>query len=151
MALLLGDQRLLQISKLQKRAARAILKFDWVTPLHQLVCFKRLVDCLWKVKSIITIIILTYKALDNMTLDYITKLLTPMPQTHSLNLQSGETSALYVPFLRTILYSGAFISPAPRLWNSLPQAVQNSASLNETPSTMYSNLHKVRITPKSPP
>ena len=33
-----------------------------------------------------------------MTPDYITKFLTPMSQTHSLNKRSGETGALYVPF-----------------------------------------------------
>ena len=73
--------------------------------------------------------VFTYKALNNMTPEYITKLLTPMSQTHSLNLRSGETGALYVPFSRTVLYSGAF-SSAPRLWNSLTLAVRNSESLN---------------------
>ena len=52
--------------------------------------------------------VFTYKALNNMTPDYITKLLTPMSQTHSLNLRSDETSAVVVPFSRTALYSGAF-------------------------------------------
>ena len=42
--------------------------------------------------------VFTYKAINNMTPDYITELLTPMSQTHSLNLRSGETGALYVPF-----------------------------------------------------
>ena len=50
----------------------------------------------------------TYKALNNMTPDYITKLLKVMSQTCSLNLRSGETGALYVPFSGTVLYSGSF-------------------------------------------
>ena len=45
-----------------------------------------------------------------MTQDYITRLLTPMSQTHSLNLRSGENGTLYVPFSRIMLYSGAFSS-----------------------------------------
>ena len=74
--------------------------------------------------------VFTYKTLNNMTPDYITKLLRPMSQTHSLNLRSSETGALYVPFSRTALYSGSFSCSAPKLWNSLPQAVRNSESLN---------------------
>ena len=41
--------------------------------------------------------VFTYKALNNMTPDYITKLLTPMSQTHSLNLRWGETGEFYLP------------------------------------------------------
>ena len=74
--------------------------------------------------------VLTYKALNNMTPEYITKLLTPMSQTHSLNLRSGENGTLYVPLSRTTVYSGAFSCLAARLWNSLPYAIRNSESLN---------------------
>ena len=59
-----------------------------------------------------------------------TRLPTPMSQTHSLNLQSGETGSLYVPFPRTYPYCGVFTRSVPRLWNSLRQAVRNSASEN---------------------
>ena len=74
--------------------------------------------------------VLTYKALNNMKPDYITKLLTPMSQAHSRNLRSSENNELYVPFSQTKLYSGAFSCSAPRLWNSFPQAVRNAESLN---------------------
>ena len=39
---------------------------------------------------------------------------TPMSQTRSINLRSGENGALYVPFSRTVLYGGAFSCSAPR-------------------------------------
>ena len=71
-----------------------------------------------------------YKSLINITPDYITKLLTPMSQTHFLSLRSDKTGALYVPYSRTPLYSGTFSCSAPKLWNSMPQAVRNSESLN---------------------
>ena len=74
--------------------------------------------------------VFTYEAINNMTPDYITQLLTPMSQTHSLNLRSGETGALYVPFSHTALHRGSFSCSAPKLWNSLPRAVRNSESLN---------------------
>ena len=47
--------------------------------------------------------VLTYKALNNMTPDYITKLLTPMSQAHSRNLRSSERNELYVPFSQSCI------------------------------------------------
>ena len=116
-----------RLSKLQKRAARVILKSDIDTP--SATMFQEL--CWMSVESRIKYnkAAFTYKAINNMTPDYITELLTPMSQTHSLNLRSGETGALYVPFSRTALYLGSFSCSAPKLWNSLPQAVRNSESL----------------------
>ena len=55
---------------------------------------------------------------------YITNLLKPMSQVHSLNLRSSEIGSLYVPKSRTSLYSDTFSCSAPRLWNALPQCVR---------------------------
>ena len=74
--------------------------------------------------------VIIYKALNNMTPDYITKLLIPMSQAHSLNLRSGQNGTLYTPLAHTSLYSGAFSCSAPKLWNSFPQEVRNSTSLS---------------------
>ena len=76
--------------------------------------------------------VLTYKALNDMAPDYIAELLTPMSQTHSRHLRSSESGELYVPYSHTKLhvYKGSFSCSAPRLWNSLPQTVRNSESLN---------------------
>ena len=74
--------------------------------------------------------VVTYKALNNMTPDHNTKLLTPMSQIHSLNYDPEKNGTLYVALSRTTLYSGAFSCSAPRLWNSLPHAIRNSESLN---------------------
>ena len=65
-----------------------------------------------------------------MTLYYITKLLIPMSQTHSLNLGSGQNDTLYTPLARTSLYSGAFSCSALKPWNSFPQKVRSSTSLS---------------------
>ena len=72
--------------------------------------------------------ILTYKALNDMTTDYIAELPTPMSQTHSRHLRSRESGELYVPYLHTKLYKGTFSCSAPRLWNSLPETARNSES-----------------------
>ena len=119
-----------RLSKLQKRAARIILKADFDTP--SVLMFQEL-DWL-SVRSRIKYnkAVIIYKALNNMTPDYITKLLIPMSQTHSLNLRSGQNGTLYTPLARTLLYSasGAFSCSAPKLWNSFPQEVRNSPSLS---------------------
>ena len=117
-----------RLSKLQKRAARMILKADFDTP--SVLMFQEL-DWL-SVRSRIKYnkAVVIYKALNNMTPDYITKLLIPTSQTHSLNLRSGQNGTLYTPLARTSLYSGAFSCSAPKLWNSFPQEVRNSTSLS---------------------
>ncbi|MCG8048031.1 MAG: hypothetical protein N0E48_20820, partial [Candidatus Thiodiazotropha endolucinida] len=73
---------------------------------------------------------LIYRALNDLTPDYISKLLTPTTQIHSLNLRSSTNGSLYVPKARTSLYSGSFSCSAPRMWNTLPQSVKNAGSLN---------------------
>ena len=62
--------------------------------------------------------------------EYITKLLTPMSEAHSLNLRSAVNGTLYVPKSRTALYDGTFTCSAPKVWNSLPLEVRSSDSLN---------------------
>ena len=54
-------------------------------------------------------------ALNNVTPNYITKLVIPMSQTHSLNLRSGQYGTLYTPLARTLLYIGAFSCSDPKL------------------------------------
>ena len=81
-----------RLSKLQKRAARIILKADFDTA--SVLMFQEL-DWL-SVRSRIKYnkAVVIYKAFNNMTPDYITKLLIPMSQTHSLNLRSGQNGTV---------------------------------------------------------
>ena len=68
--------------------------------------------------------ILTYKALNNQTPEYVSKLLKPVSQTHGLDLRSSQNGDLHVPMARTTLYSGTFSCSTPKLWNRLPQSVK---------------------------
>ena len=117
-----------RLTNLQKRAARIILNAKFDTPSSRM--FQKLDWLPMGSRIKYNKAVLTYKALNNMTPEYITKLLTPKSQTHSLNLRSGENGTLYVPLSRTTVYSGAFSCSVPRLWNSLPYAIRNSESLN---------------------
>ena len=114
-----------RLAKLQKRAARIILKKDISTPSSQM--FRELkwspVDERMKYNKAVY----TYKALSNVTPDYISSLLKPLSEIHSLNLRSSVNSTLYIP--RTEICKGSFSCSVPQLWNALPQKVSDSDSL----------------------
>ena len=74
--------------------------------------------------------VLTYKALNKLTPEYITNLFKPVFKTHSRSLRASVNGTLSVPRSRTSLFDRSFSSSAPRIWNSLPISVRNSSSLN---------------------
>ena len=117
-----------RLTKLRKRAARIILKVDYATPSAFL--FEELGWLPVSKRIKYNKAILTYKALNNLTPEYITDLLEPMSHIYSVNLRSSENGTIHVPKLRTKLYESSFLCSAPRLWNSLPHSVRNASSLN---------------------
>ena len=119
-----------RLTKLQKRAARIILCTDFHTPSERL--FKELgwspdfhtpSERLFKELGWSSVpnrikynkAVLTYRALNNLTPEYISPLLQPMSQVHSLDLRSSENGSLYVPKSRTSLHSDSFSCSATRL------------------------------------
>ena len=81
-----------RLTKLQKRAARIILRTDFNTPSEQL--FKELGWSSVPNKIKHNIAVLTYRALNNLIPEYITHLFQPMSQVHSLNLRSSDNGSL---------------------------------------------------------
>ena len=73
--------------------------------------------------------VITYRALNNLTPDYLSELLTPLSEIHSLNLRSSENGLLHIPLSRTTIFDNSFTCSAPKLWNALPQTVRASGSL----------------------
>ena len=127
-----------RLNKLQKRAARIILRTDFDTPSQEM--FQELEWLAVPNRIDYNKAVLTYRALNNLTPAYITNLLKPMSQVHSLNLRSSENGSLYVPRSRTSLYSGSFSCSAPRLWNALPQCVREAGSLDSFKKNLKNNL-----------
>ena len=76
--------------------------------------------------------VLTYRALNNLTPEYISTLLKPISQVHSLNLRSADNASFYVPKSRTAICDGSFSCSASRLWNALHQTARDAGSLNES-------------------
>ena len=117
-----------RLLKLQKRAARIILRAEYTTPsatMFQQLEWQRIDTRLNYNKAI-----LTYKALNSLTPEYISNLLKPTSQTHTLSLRSTANGTLSIPRSRTKLFDGSFSCSAPKLWNSLPQSIKMSPSLN---------------------
>ena len=122
------------LNKLQKRAARIILRTDFNTPSQEMFQELGWLPVLNRIDY--NKAVLTYRALNNLTPAYITNLL----KVHSLNLRSSENGSLYVPRSSTSLYSGSFSCSAPRLWNALPQCVREAGSLDSFKKNLKYNL-----------
>lgn len=118
-----------RLCKLQKRAARIILKAEYMTPSAHM--FERLGWLSVPKRLMYNKAVLTYKALNNLTPNYISSLLKPISETHVLSLRSSENGLLSVPRSRTALFDRSFSHSASKLWNSLPKPIRTTSSLNE--------------------
>ena len=100
-----------RLTKLQKRAAKIILKTNIITP-----SFHMFRELKWssiddRVKYNKTVF--AYKALNDLTPSYISSLLKQMSEIHALNLGSSDNGTLHIPFTRAELYIGSFSCSAP--------------------------------------
>ena len=116
-----------RISRLQKRAARIILHADFNTPSAE--TFEKLswLPILKRLKY--NKAVFTYKAMNNLTPQYITDLLKPVSETHNLTPRLSVNGALAVPRSRSSLFDRSYSYTAPKLWNSIPIQVRDSPSL----------------------
>ena len=117
-----------RLNKLQKRAARIILKAELTTPSSEM--FQRLGWLSVNSRLKYNKAVLTYKALNNLTPAYISQLLKPSSQRNNRVLRSSENGTIVIPRSKTALYDGSFSCSAPKLWNSLPETVRLAPSLN---------------------
>jgi len=68
---------------------------------------------------------LTYKALNNLVLQYLCELLTPYTPTRALRSSEAGILTVQTTWLKT-MGDLAFYSLAPKLWNSLPFEIRNA-------------------------
>ena len=119
-----------RINKLQKRAARIILKviLNYITPSVEMFQRLRWMPVSQRINYNKTV--LTYKALNNLTPAYISNLLSPIAKAYNRNLRSSENGSLMVPKTKTSFYTRSFTDLAPKLWNTFPTSVKQATSLN---------------------
>ena len=121
-----------QISKLQRvqnaaaRIALDLCKFCHITPalrqLHWLPVLKRIQY---------KILLLTFKAIHDLSPPYISELITVKPKS-TYGLRSNRSTLLLPPTQKMLptLDACSFAAAAPALWNKLPAHIRNVASLN---------------------
>ena len=64
--------------------------------------------------------VFTYKAMNNLTSQYITDLLKPVAETINRTLRSSVNGAFAVPRSHSSLLDRSYSYTAPKLWNSIP-------------------------------
>ena len=87
--------------------------------------------------------VLTYKAMNNLTPEYITDLLKPVSETHYRNLRSVTCGSLSVPRSKTALYDGSFSATSPKLWNALPSDIRTCSSLDNFKNVSKKSLYEL--------
>lgn len=88
------------------------------------------------------ILMLTYKALNNLAPQYLCELLTPYNPTRALRSSEAVLLTVQTTRLKT-MGDRAFTSLAPKLWNSLPSEIRNAESLRVFKSSLKTYFFRV--------
>ena len=112
-----------RISKLQKRAARIILQVEYLTPSS--LMFEELGWLSIPRQFMYNKAVLTFKALNNLTPAYISSLLKPMSETHSLSLRSSDNGLLSIPTSRSALYDRSFFLLCIKIVEFIASVIKN--------------------------
>ena len=122
------NANLTRLVKLQKRAARIILKVDFMTPSEQL--FKELIWLSFPKRVQYHTCLTVYKSITGQTPEYISIMLTYISEHHDRQTRSTVLDLLHIPRSHSAYFDKAFSVQGPKLWNSLPADIRNSTSIN---------------------
>lgn len=106
-----------QLLKLQKRAARIILRADIMTPSKHM--FKDLQWLSFPQRVLCNTCLLIYKLLNGLAPEYLSQLFNKTSEMHSRNLRSVDNDELRVHFARTNYFATSFSVEADKQWNAL--------------------------------
>lgn len=118
----------LRLVRLQKRAARLILRADFSTPSE--LMFKELNWLSFPKRTQYHTCLMVYKSLNNKAPEYISSLLSFVSEHHARQTRSSANNALHIPRSKTTYFDKAFSVFGPKIWNSLPIAVRECTSVN---------------------
>ena len=122
------DNNTKRLLKLQKRAARIILKADIMTPSETM--FKELQWLSFTKRIQYHTFIMMYKAFNGQTPTYITEMFTKVSEIHKRNLRSRDNAELRVPFAKTAYFENSFSVSGAKLCNSLPIETRGISDIN---------------------
>ena len=123
-----------RLVKLQKRAARIILKADFLTPSKQL--FKKLNWLTFPKRVQYHTCLMGYKGINESAPEYISSMLTYVSEKHERHTRSTAHYLLHIPRSHTSFFDRAFSVQGPKLWNSLPADIRNSPTVNRFKSAL---------------
>ena len=127
-----------RITKLQKRAARIILKADSMMPSQTM--FSKLNWLPFSKRVEYNICVMVFKALNNLTPDYVSQLIVKQSDYHNRTLRSTSNDLLHIPRSHSSYLDHSFSVKGPTLWNSLPSNIRQLSSLNTFKTSLKSYL-----------
>ena len=129
---------LLRLLKLQKRAAKIILKADIMTPSQ---CMFNELNWLPFPKQVqYHTCIMVYKVMKGLAPENINELFIKTSEMHTRNLRSVDNEQLRVPKTRSKLYENSFAVSAAKNWNNLPTQIRNSNGLHHFKAILKTHL-----------
>jgi hypothetical protein len=133
----LPSKQLARLQHLQNNAARIISlkkKYDHITPILQSLHWLPV-----PFRVMYKILLLTFKALNNLAPDYLSEMVCI--QQHQRKLRSNNERLLQIPRTRTVTYGDrAFSFAAPKLWNDLPTHLRSIDSIDVFKSNLKTYL-----------
>ena len=120
--------------KLQKRAARMILKEDFMITSDQF--FKELNLLPFPKRVQYHTCLTVYKSITGQAPEYIFSLLTYASDYHERQIRSKTLDLLHIPRSHSANFDRAFSVQGPKLWNGLPADIRNSNSINRFKSEL---------------
>ena len=134
-------QEIMKLQRIQNAAARIVSKakkYDHITPtlhaLHWLPISQRIQY---------KILLLTYKALNNLAPQYIADMLKPIQLPHGRSLRSEYEQFLFLPSTNLVTFGGrSFSHAAPKLWNKLPSDCRKARTLGIFKSLLKTHLFR---------
>ena len=116
-----------RLIRLQKRAARIVLKADFLTPSH--IMFNELKWLSFPKRAQYHTCIMMYKTLHGSAPEYMSNLFVKPSEVHNRNLRSIDNETLRIPYARTNVYDRSFAVTGAREWNALPYDIKRSGSI----------------------
>ncbi|MCU7800963.1 MAG: reverse transcriptase family protein [gamma proteobacterium symbiont of Lucinoma myriamae] len=129
-----------RLLKLQKRAARIILKADIMTPSQTM--FNELQWLPFPARLQFHTCSMVYKALNDLAPDYIRDLFTKTSEAHTRNLRSVDNELLRVPNSKTTSFENSFTVSAAKQWNEIPFDIRTVSSLQSFKNALKTYLLK---------
>ena len=116
-----------RLIRLQNRAARIVLKADFITPSH--IMFNELKWLFFPKRVQYHTCIMMYKTLHGSAPEYMSNLFVKPSEVHNRNLRSIDNETLRIPYARTNVYDRSCAVTGAREWNALPYDIKRSGSI----------------------